>query len=178
MELLRNVSVFVVCALLLPGCGQGSSTELEGKLADALTRVEGLEGRVNILEGSLSLMDPSSGIERFVILSPSDEGYSVVKTDIGFLTVQLEDIKPYASGSKVTLKFGNPMAATIQGLGAKLEWGPVGAPRSMSRKVSIQENLRSGAWTQVNVVLEGIPPAELGYVRLSELATVGTSLQR
>lgn len=117
-------------------------------------------------------------------LTPGDSGYSVVSSNIGKLTVQMSNIKPYANGSKVTLKFGNPLAANITGLKVKLEWGSVnskGMPNNESAKskdFTFSKTLDSGAWTNVPVVLAGVPPSKLGFVRVQNVEHTGISLRR
>ena len=56
-----------------------------------------------------------SKINQFAFLTPGSDGYSTVSFDLGTLTVSLNDIKPYANGSKITLEFGNPLATTNNG---------------------------------------------------------------
>ena len=64
-------------------------------------------------------------LEKNVYLTPGSDKYSIVKSDLGILTVSIQNIVPYANGSKVTLQFGNLSSATIDGLKATLEWGAV-----------------------------------------------------
>src|SRR6267143_1556607 len=88
----------------------------------------------------------------------------------------------YANGSRVTLKFGNLMSATINGAKAKLEWGSVdekGRPKTgteRSREVTFNESLRAGAWTNVSIVLDAVPPTALGFVRVKEMSHTGISV--
>ncbi|MBU3055800.1 MAG: DUF3251 domain-containing protein [Pseudomonas indica] len=42
--------------------------------------------------------------------------------------------------------------------------------------MSFAETFRSGAWTNVSVVLEGTPPAELGFVRIRNVSHTGIAL--
>jgi hypothetical protein len=123
------------------------------------------------------------GWDRVVVLKPGDQGYSTVRYDLGVMTARLEDIKPYANGSKVSIMLGNPSAARINGLKARVEWGAVdkdGFPRNdtgKARQVSFPETLSPGTWTKVEVVLDGFPPAELGFVRLREVGHGGIGLR-
>jgi hypothetical protein len=171
--------IAIVAALILPGCGQSTSAETESKLTD---EAQALQEKVDGLQQKIEMMDLFRTMERVAFLKPGDEGYSVIQSDIGLLTVALEDIKPYANGSKVTLNFGNTTAATVNGLKAQIDWGSVGEDgtpineKAKSREVKFNETLRPGAWTRANVVLEGIPPAELGFIRLREVGHSGIRL--
>ena len=91
-------------------------------------------------------------------------------------------MQPYATGSKVSLQFGNLTSARIDGLRAKLEWGRVddsGAARTTRPspgKSSSPSRRWPGAWTQADLVLAGVPPDELGFVRLKEVDHSGIGL--
>ena len=93
-------------------------------------------------------------------------------------------MQPYANGSKVALQFGNLTSATINGAKAKIEWGSVdekGSPKNegaRSREVTFEKSLSAAAWTTVPIVLEGVPPSELGFVRVREVSHRGISLSR
>jgi hypothetical protein len=122
------------------------------------------------------------GWDSVALLTPGEKGYAAVKFDLGYLTLSLDDIQPYASGSRVKLRFGNLTSATVNGLKAKLEWGSVdgkGIPNNAeakSREVTFEESLRSGSWTWVTVVLEGVPPTEFGFLRVKEVGHRGIAL--
>lgn len=121
-------------------------------------------------------------LERVAFLRPGDEGYSVVRFDLGVLTAALVDITPYANGTKVQLQFGNPLSSKINGLKAKVEYGHTNEAgvadnaNAKSKEVAFNEALRPGAWTTVSVVLDGVKPFELGFVRIKEIAHTGISL--
>ena len=55
-------------------------------------------------------------------LTPGAEGYSVVRADLGALTVKIDNVEPYANGSRITLQIGNLTSATINGAKAKMDW--------------------------------------------------------
>jgi hypothetical protein len=123
-------------------------------------------------------------VEGVAYLTPHAAGYAVIKSDLGSLTVSLKNIKPYATKSKVTLQFGNLTAATIDGIKAKIEWDGMtkeGVPNNKeakSREVTINEALQSGGWTNADIILEGVPPTELAFVRLRDVEHRGVRLPR
>lgn len=175
MNHFMSSSSVLAFALLVSGCGQSSSPETERQLSDAVEKIQTLQQKVDALEVDIGILKLVRNAEGIAYLTPGDEGYSVIRSDIGHLTVALQDIKPYANGSKVTLRLGNATAATINGINAKLEWGSVdgngGAlnETAKSRDVKFAETLNAGSWTSVNVVLDGVPPAELGFVRVRDV---------
>ncbi len=118
-------------ALLLVGCQKDPrTTELERKLDDASTQISLLQNKLDEVNGALAEIKRDREVEnlfkdfdKFAYLTPGSEGYSIIRFDLGVVTVKLADIKPYANGSKVTLEFGNPLSATVTGLKATLDWG-------------------------------------------------------
>jgi outer membrane murein-binding lipoprotein Lpp len=173
-----------ICLTIL-GCEKGTS------IANPNTEVKELSAKVGRLENDVQAlrerMDDAEIIRennRIAYLTPGASGYDSVQFSLGTLTISLVDVKPYANGSKVTLTFGNPLAATIEGLKAKIEWGSVGVDGMpdnktlKSRDVTFKEKIRPGSWTKADVVLEGLPPTTLGFVRVRDVGHQGILLNR
>jgi hypothetical protein len=172
------------------GCAQKSETDaLRSQLADSTTQLtkvqeelDALKEQVTELRQKVNWTEVTEDWDRIAYLTPGDEGYSTVGFDLGTLTVQLTDVKPYANGSKVTLRFGNTLSSSINGLKATIDWGRVkagGGPDNDSQKskdASFVQTIRAGAWTAVSIVLEGVPPTELGFVRVSKVSHTGIRL--
>jgi len=122
--------------------------------------------------------------DKLAYLQPRDSGYSTVRYGLGVFTVQLDDIQPYANGSKVALKMGNPLFSAVEGFKAKIEWGRItesGSPDNESAKakdIIFNKTMRPGAWATVPLVLEGIPPTELGFVSVRDVTHTGIRLNR
>jgi hypothetical protein len=176
---------------LVSACDQFSNSDAalrrrlndtEDKLAKTEKEVATLRSQITDLRNKREWDDFSKDSDKVGYLTPGAEGYSTVGFDLGVLTVQLTDVKPYANGSKVTLKFGNTLSSSIDGLKATIEWGKVdqkgvwvdGSVRS--KDMTFTESLRGGAWTSIPIVLEGIPAAELGFVRVSKIYHTGIHL--
>lgn len=194
MRRLTYPVAFTLTAALLVGCD--SALQIESRLKDQLRVIQGetdaLKDRMEKADKEIAelkakqadqaLKDFIASIEQIAFLKPGDTGYSLIRFDLGVLTVQLADVKPYASGSKVTLQIGNTLAASITGLKATIEWGKldengraVNESRN-SKAITFSETLRTGAWTKVSVVIDGMPPAELGFVRVKDIAHTGIRL--
>lgn len=187
---MRNAtsSVFtlvLLCCFLLPACDQFSNSDaaLKQRLNDTEKKVATLEGTVTELKASKQWDDLAKDSDKIAYLMPGAEGYSTVVFDLGVLTVKLDDVKPYANGSKVTLRFGNVLSSAIDGLTGTIEWGRVNErgfadnSSAKSKEMTFTQTLQEGAWTSVPIVLEGLPPAELGYVRLSKIHHTGIRLR-
>jgi hypothetical protein len=117
-------------------------------------------------------------------LTPGESGFSPISTELGTVTVSLKDITAYANGAKVLLEFGNTTNATMFGLKAKIEWGKVDENRmpirksTRSREVNLIESIRPGAWASTKVILDGVPPTDLGLVQVRDLSFSSISLLR
>jgi outer membrane murein-binding lipoprotein Lpp len=165
--------------LLAAGCADDTRTkDLEAKIA----RLEAVTTALATQVKNMELQYEIAASDRIAFLKPGDSGYSVLKLDLGNVTVKITDVKPDAAGSRVSLQFGNLTSARIDGLKAKLEWGRVDGSgiaqndKAKSREVKFTEPLAPGAWTQSELVLEGVPASELGFVRLSEVDHSGIGL--
>jgi hypothetical protein len=176
----------------LSACDQpATNAAQESRLKAAEAKLDKTQGDVAALRAEITDLKKKREFDDLVklwdkvaYLTPGAEGYSAVRFDLGVLTVQLADVKPYANGSKVTLRFGNTLSSSITGLKATVEWGKVddkGAPdndNAKSKDMTFVETLKGGAWTPISVVLDGIPPAQLGFVRVSNVSHTGIQLLR
>ena len=117
-------------------------------------------------------------------LTPANSGYSVIKIDQGDISIALVNVQPYANGSRITLQFGNPLAATLTGVTMTLQWGETdakGTPDNAdekSRDVQLLKPLGAGSWTQESFVLDSIPASKLGFVRVTNFSHHGMTLLR
>ena len=101
--------------LSLVGCN------LENKISPLEARIAALEKQVEQLEFQVRLQSEVKDWDQVAYLTPSSDGYTLVKMDLGNLTVSFANVMPYANGSKVSLMFGNLTSATIDGLSANIE---------------------------------------------------------
>jgi len=176
--------VALTVALSTVGCEQKRNTAQDAALSGLTTKVEALEKRLESIEQSRSFDELLRDSDRIAFLTPGADGYSVLRGDLGMMTVSLRNIEPYANGSRVTLQFGNLTSATINGAKVKVEWGKVDAKgipdneTAKSREVTFTQSLGSGRWTNISVVLEAVPPTDLGFVRIREFGHSGISMLR
>jgi cell division protein FtsB len=195
MREVRLAFVMMAAVVAMSGCDSihnltGASREIQQQKAE-ITQLKNslakLQAEVKKLQTEQANLVVDSWFRKagsVAYLTPGDSGYSVVNSNIGKLTIQMSNIQPYANGSKITLKFGNPLAADIEGIKVKLQWGSVdekGLPikgSEKSQEFSFVQTLSSGAWTSIPVVLAGIEPSKLGYVRVEDVSHTGISLRR
>lgn len=180
-----NLALAVVATALLSACAERS------EVRELSQRLEALEAKVSLVEQATEDVKTRQGVDRLVqdaervaYLTPASDGYSALQTDIGPITLTLSNVEPYANGTRVTLRVGNPMSATINDASATVEWGSVGSdgqPQNdiaRSRRVQLGTSLRPGAWTNVQLVLDAVQPAQLGFVRVRDVESGGISLLR
>ncbi|ATE64018.1 DUF3251 domain-containing protein [Rhizorhabdus dicambivorans] len=149
----------IICALLLlpalSGCGKTDE------------RLKALEDRIGKLE-------QTAASRQTVTLKPGAAGYGLLESDMGRIAVTIANIEPYAGGSRVTLDFGNPSAARLSGMKARIEWGgndakglPMAPTQAQSMAFTAPEPLPPGSWKQYVIDLPGVPPTQLGWLRVS-----------
>lgn len=162
---------------VLGGCNQQTNlSDVEQRISRLESSLSELQKEHANLKRSVELSELFRSWEGVAYLTPGSTGYAIVQMDLTKLTVGLSNIQPYANGSKVTLQFGNLSSATIDGLKATIEWGPVDKDgtainkEAKSRDVSFNEALYPGTWNNSEVILEGVPPTALGFVRVKEVS--------
>lgn len=157
-------------------------TILEDSLSTIVGQITSLSSDVRELNLDKFERELIENFDKVAYLKPGSSGYSTIKSDLGVLTVSLENVRPYANGSQVTLRWGNILNTSIDGLNMNIEYGSIdesGSPdneNAKSREFTMSETLQSGYWNNVNVVLEGVRPENLGFVRIRELHHNGIRL--
>ncbi len=181
---MKAIILMLTSILWLTGCVDESRVaSLEARiteLAKANEKIASLESEIQAL--SFKQMIKSWGDVAY--LTPGSDGYATIRFDLGVLTIAIDDIQPFANGSKVTLRVGNPLAAKINGLKATIQWGEVdekGGPKNetgKSKEVVFTEQLPSGTWTRVNLVLDGVKTEKLGFIRVRDVGHQGITLSK
>jgi hypothetical protein len=106
---------------------------------------------------------------------PDDLSTKTISSNLGSFAVRVSDVRPYANGSRAKVEFGNLYLSNISRVSFTLEWGKRGPDGNMDtattrdQKIDIAPELRAGSWTKADVVLDGITPAELGWVEVRDL---------
>lgn len=178
-------ALLVVVMMVLAGCTEDPRVDkLQQEIASAKNEISSLKKEVAELKRQRDFEEILKDFDKIAYLTPGSEGYSTIRFDLGVLTISIGNVVEYANGSKVTLNFGNPLSSTINGLKAKIEYGEVdekGMPQNETAKtkeITFSESLRSGSWTRVSVVIDGIPSSKLGFVRVREVSHTGISLTK
>ena len=154
-------------------------------------RVEALEREVAHLKQTLEEQQKEFRADReavdlvldageTVTLKPAEQRYEPIWHDFGVFAIELTEVTPTEEGSRVKLRVGNLTSATVNGVEAKIEWGqdPEESPAPYSDRRSLGRVLPQGAWSEITLNLDGVPPPQLGYVRVSHLTIRSVSLRQ
>lgn len=147
-------------------------------LLPALSACGKTEDRLKVLEDRVGKLEQSAAARQAITLKPGAAGYGLLDSDMGRIAVTIANIEPYAGGSRLTLDFGNPTAARLSGMKARIEWGandakglPAAPIQGQSMSFSAPEPLPPGSWKQYVLDLPGVAPAQLGWIRVSAFDT-------
>jgi hypothetical protein len=116
---------------------------------------------------------------RVVELDPAKKDYSRLDASSGFFLVSCRNVQPYLDGFKVTIRIGNPLNCSFDGFEVGTEWGPRyqgalkdGAAYATWRSAvrlqvfSFPDSLTKGHWNDVDLILAGTKPGDLGYIKV------------
>ena len=122
----------------------------------------------------------------------TSEGYQVLQSRLGPLAVSIEDVRAFASGTRVVLQVGNASSVTFDGAEFSVTYGPP-APTDLDEEgwedyqawfeglleaeLTTASTLSPGVWNEVQLDLPGIEPSALGFLEL-EISTDRIRLQR
>jgi outer membrane murein-binding lipoprotein Lpp len=176
----RNSLIVFAFVFGLSGCAGSSVGDLQQRVDALSTKVDALQSTVDELKRQGETGHLARQSESVAHLTPANDGYSVLRTELGVVTISLEETQSAGDGTKATLRFGNVSNATLDQVKATIEWGkqdekPAG-PGVRSKTVNFMNSLQRGQWTNVDVVLEGIAPSELGFVTVKDFQHSGISL--
>ncbi|MBE0595677.1 MAG: DUF3251 domain-containing protein [Desulfuromonadales bacterium] len=172
----HHIAALLSCLVLAAACSDPRVAELESQVTALQTEISQINERA-------SFEKLTRDWDTVAYLTRDPDNYALVRSDLGMLAVSLADIRPHPDGTQVTLKFGNLTAVRIHGIKAQMEWGmldPGGLPMNhttRSGRIDFEEKLNSGSWTKADVVLKATPPAQVGFVRLSQIGHGGIRLR-
>jgi hypothetical protein len=175
MRNLLKVALAVELAML-PACSE----------PDERAYISALEARIGLLDRRLAAAETRIGVAngvRSATLIVSEKDFGFLPSDVGSLALSVQNVEPYADGSRVSLRVGNTSSATITELGLKLQWGPTGPdgkPDFTASHDGEREfvNILPSSWNMRTINLPGTPPNKLGWIDLRSPDVKGISLRR
>ena len=181
----------LLSSLMMSACGKGlkhkedDGNTLAEEVASLRREVDSLalsvaNGELSLadirdLKGRLDQFEYQQAAEYMVTFTPSSEGYQIIETAMGSLTVDLRGINPYANGVRINLRIGNPLSGSLDGVKFQVSYGEVderGLPKrteNRTKEVSLEKPLIAGAFSDLRIVLENISPKNLGFVSVGNI---------
>lgn len=175
---MKIITLLLIMSIL--GCSKSSPSDaiannIEKKISD-------LESKVAKLEQHNEITSLISKIESVAFLKVGETAFQTLKSPIGTLTFAIEDIKPFANGSKVKLSIGNPHNADLVGVSFKIDYGELDenkTPNQNSQKtkeISLSGEIKGGYWNHKEIILDGLSEEKLGFIRIYELEAKSITL--
>ena len=141
-------------------------------------RIAGLETKVLRLEGQLGRYTSRWKTAEF---DPTEDSFQRIDSDIASFAVSLANLQPYGDGSRITIKVGNPSAASFQNVKLNVKYGPrwpdISDPKFAEKYAEVEAQVRTkeitltkkvaaGSWNPNPIVLPGLKPDVLGFVEI------------
>jgi hypothetical protein len=111
---MANASLVATACFVAIGCSGAAATD-HASVSELTREVDSLRKVVAVIEVQRTRERVLDELKSAVYLTPGDDGYDILQTQFGAVTVSLRDVQPYANGSRVALRFGNATAATLTG---------------------------------------------------------------
>lgn len=173
-----NKLLLCVVSITLVACVDESSTvnqkELDERLSSLQGRVDALEADLREVNSDIRFERLRQNLDRSVFLRVGESEFLPIRTYIGTITFNLEDIQPFANGSKVTIVVGNPLNATLAGAKFQVDYGSLDSAGEIedgsekTKEIKVISNIQAGSWNKVPVILDGLETSKLGYIRVHD----------
>lgn len=189
----KNLVFAVIISFFIFGCDKIESIEkktntLDADLQDIKTKILIIEKDIDMLRAYTA--ENSAEIYRLAsestLVNIGGDGFSIINSNIGKITVSCNNIIEYGSGSKAKLTFGNTTNAVLTGISIRLEYGKKYTQGNdyaewrkniLIKNIRITDNFNPGMWNDVLVSLPECKPSELTHLNIS-LACDGIELKK
>jgi hypothetical protein len=112
-----------------------------------------------------------------VSLTPGSDGYQPIRHQLGSATLSLKEVRAHDKGSAITLEIGNLTSVYITGVTMEIEYQNPSNPGIVrSSKYDVEQTLEAGKATKVTLILEGVNPSAVTYIRVSDFQPKGIRL--
>jgi hypothetical protein len=97
----------------------------------------------------------------FAVISPSTSGFQVLRGDSGIFYLSVDRWENYASGYRIRLRVGNPMAADFDNVEIVATWGD-----DQRSETKVHGRIRGGSWNRMAIVVAPATPEEIENVTI------------
>ncbi|MCL6326282.1 DUF3251 domain-containing protein [Pectobacterium polaris] len=172
-----RVLTFLPALILLAGCAeQRQMPKLQNQIGQLNQQLQTLTDQATALERQNALNSQSTS---GVYLLPAAQTSTVLESSIGRLNVSLRNIETEANGTSALLHIRTLDAKGLPAFGAQLDWGrldPVSgkplAGDTQTQSFVVSPTLLPKAEAIIELRLSGLPPEELGFVRLHQVQEI------
>lgn len=103
-----------------------------------------------------------------VSLTPGSNDYKVIRHHLGTATLSLKDVKAHDKGSAIALEIVNLTSVDLAGAVLTIGYqDPLSLDIERSSEFNFSQTLSAGKTSKVTLVLEGISPSAVTYIRVS-----------
>lgn len=107
-----------------------------------------------------------------VLFLPTSTEFQSLQSYVGPLVVSISDLTAYANGTRLKVTIGNPHQITITDVAFLIGW--TGDSLSSNKDLKIKDvkflqGLSAGSWNSEFITLEGVAPADLKFIEISDL---------
>lgn len=185
--MLQRLGICFVSVAIASGCQpQAAPTvsaaqpdkELAQKIEELRATIDVYKTTTDYLRDKVFELEKRQNRYTTAIFDPrADQAYQRVDTVVGPVLVVLEDIQPFADGSRATLRIGNVTAATLSSCKLQLRWRAKAPSEAealdawvekgeASKESSLTNQFAPGSWTRTRVTLPGVTPQDMDYVEV------------
>lgn len=160
----------------LAGCAQQRQMpQLQNQLSQLNHRLQTLTDQATALEQQNALNAHS---DAGVYLLPAAQNRAILQSIIGQLSVSLDHIETEANGTRALLHIRTLDSARLPAFGAHIDWGAIDpvSGKPLTNDVQTQAfrflpPLLPKTEAVIELRLSGLPPEQLGFVRLYHIAS-------
>lgn len=160
----------IVLIILMAGCSQNN--------ADTQKEIASLKADVYLLKSSIEELKSESIVTTEMtkqlshtgaIFNPTDTTFRTISTKYGILLISIENIQPYANGSKITVSIGNPLSMQFSNCKFKAAWSSIDGGDTLRKSVDRVGDLISGRWNPDTLILDGVTPDKLKSIAIGDV---------
>lgn len=177
---MKKIILLFALQFLIVGCTQDINKQNEtaneintlgDQISSTRNQLAAIQTQIDKINSTIYMLKDEEAI-----FTPSSEGYSTLRSNVGYFVVSLEKLTKYANGYKATFLIGNPSLTTFNGAKVTVKWG-----RALSKDdnfgnwynslktetININNSLLPGVWNKVNIVLSPAESKDTGFISIS-----------
>jgi hypothetical protein len=168
-----DMRLALLAAFSVSACS--ADPDVAARSSEALESAKEAGSRIDALEARLKSLEDKEVSSALLKISDNRQ-FSIVRTDLGPLTVSLEKIEPLASGSRIFIQIGNSTSAKITKYKMSGEYGNMTKNEMRPFSYDSTSSIEKGSWKTVAVPVDGLTPAMIEHVYIGNISIEGIRL--